>query len=113
MDKIDTPTFGSRKTDKSPTLTNMTRSKFIQRRNKEDFFDTFTKIKIHKHQSKSKTSTPKKEKHKHHKHSKINLVSEQFVLRNDFDSSHVKKFLKDKFKCLEPIILSDEIPNSH
>ena len=38
-----------------------------------------------------------------------NILSQKFILRNDFDKEHCKMFLKEKYECLEEPILFDEI----
>ena len=41
------------------------------------------------------------------------FLDKKFKLSNDFDEKHSKKFLDKKDKCLERIIISDEIENNN
>ena len=78
----------------------------------------------------SKKSSKSKKSHKTHKSNNISNIHKiskstkivnngldiiniknKFILRNDFDSKHSKKFLKEKFLMLEKPILIDEICN--
>ena len=38
---------------------------------------------------------------------KVLFNEKKFKIRNDFDRKHSKKFLKEKDKCLEPIVVDD------
>ena len=114
-------------------------SKFKRESYKSDTSKKSSKSDMSKKSSKSvksdlsKKSSKSKKSHKSHKSHKSNNISNihkiskstkivnngldiiniknKFILRNDFDSKHSKKFLKEKFLMLEKPILIDEICN--
>ena len=38
-----------------------------------------------------------------------NILNQKFILRNDYDKEHCKRFLKEKYVCMEKPKLIDEI----
>ena len=74
--------------------------------------ENVSKFKSRTH-SKHKNKNPKSSKTFKNADNKIEsiLFNKKFLLRNDFDRKHCKKFLKEKLLMLEKPILYDEICN--
>ena len=72
-------------------------------------------VKITKFKNKSKKNDKNSEKIKNIRINDVkslnNIFFHKFILRNDFDQDHCKKFLKEKHVCMEKPKLFDEICN--
>ena len=118
----------SKSTGRSKKSTKKDRHNSMKRDNGDIYdvrsFKNFFKSKIHKLEklplsnfvnSSSNIHLLKKEYYKEGLYEKYSLLlkKRKFKLLNNFDEKHSKKFLENKDKCLEPIILPDLIEDQY